>query len=228
MLVKHWMNTLVFSISADASLQKAITLQKECKVHILPVMDKQKLVGIITDRDIKRASISDKMPIDVNEAISLASTIKVRDVMTPHPVTIPYEYTMREAAEILLNNKISGAPVMDNDGKMIGIINRSDALKVLMSLTGGDKEGYLFAFSVEDQTGNIGKIVKIMRSFGCRLASILGSYEKAPLNYRNVYIRVYDLEAEKYAGLLQKLKETFKVRYVVDFILNKREIFEKD
>ncbi len=227
MLVKHWMNTLVFSIDADASLQKAINLQKECKVNTLPVMDNQKLVGIITDRDIKRASVSDKMPLDINEAISLASEIKVRDVMTPHPVTIPYEYTMQEAAEILLNNKISGAPVMDNDGKMIGIINRSDALKVLISLTGSDKKGYLFAFSVEDQAGNIGKIVKIMRDFGCRIASILGSYEKAPLNHRNVYIRVYDLESEKYTELLQKLKETLRVRYVVDFITNKREIFEE-
>ena len=227
MLVKDWMNTLVFSIDADASLEKAIKLQKECKINILPVMDNKKLIGIITDRDIKRASISDKMPLDINEAISLASTVKVRDVMTPHPITIPHEYTMQEAAEILLNNKISGAPVTDHDGKMVGIINRSDVLKVLMSLTGSDKKGYLFAFSVRDQAGNIGKIVKTMRDFGCRIASILGSYEKASLNYRDVYIRVYGLEPEKYIELLQKLKETVKVRYVLDSILNKREIFEE-
>ncbi len=227
MLVKDWMNTVVFSINADASLQKAMKLQKECKVTLLPVLDTGKLVGIITDRDIKRASISDKMPLDINEAILLASTIKVKDVMTPAPVTIPYEYTMQEAAEILLDNKISGAPVLNDNGNIVGIINRSDVLRVLISLTGSDKKGYLFAFIVEDKQGNIGRIVKIMRDFGCRVASILGSYEKAPLNYRNVYIRIYDLKQENYIELCKNLKKIVKIHYIIDFIHNKRELFEK-
>ena len=225
MLVQNWMSTGVMSIGADESIRKAIKLQKEYNVSLLPVMEDGKLIGIISDRDIKKASFSNTIPLDMNEAIYLASKVTVRDVMTPHPLTVSHELTMEEVADFLLKNRISGAPVVDNAGKIVGIITRSDALRVLISVTGGDKMGYHFGFRVEDKPGSVAAIVKVMREHGCRVASILGSYENAPDNFRNVYVRVYDVEPEEYSSLLEELKRTTKVRYVVDFILNKREIF---
>lgn len=227
MLVQNWMSTGVMSIGADDSIRKAIKLQKEYNISLLPVMEDGKLIGIISDRDIKRASFSDTIPLDMNEAIYLASKVTVRDVMTSHPLTVSYELTMEEVADFLLKNRISGAPVVDNAGKIVGIITRSDALRVLISVTGGDKMGYQFGFRVEDKPGSVAAIVKVMREHGCRVASILGSYENAPANFRNVYIRVYDVEPEEYSSLLEELKEITKVRYVVDFILNKRQIFSE-
>jgi len=225
MLVQNWMSTGVMSIGADESIRKAIKLQKEYNISLLPVMEDGKLIGIISDRDIKKASFSNTIPLDMNEAIYLASKVTVRDVMTPHPLTVSHELTMEEVADFLLKNRISGAPVVDNAGKIVGIITRSDALRVLISVTGGDKMGYQFGFRVEDKPGSVAAIVKVMREHGCRVASILGSYENAPDNFRNVYVRVYDVEPEEYSSLLEELKRTTKVRYVVDFILNKREIF---
>lgn len=228
MIVRDWMTTVVFSIEADAPLQKAIKLQKEFNVDLIPVIDDGGgLVGVITDRDIKRASISDKIPLDINEAIFLVSSIKVKDVMTSNPITIPDEYTMQEAAEILLNNRISGAPVVNDKENIVGILNRSDALRVLISFTGSDKKGFLFSFFVKDQPGNVGKIARTIRSYGARVASILSSAEKAPLNYRNVLIKVYDLKRENYEALINELKEFSTLRYIVDFMHAKRKFFEE-
>ena len=226
MLVKNWMSTGVLSIAAEDSIQKAIRLQKENSIHILPVIEKEKLVGVVTDRDIKRASMSDTIPLDINEAAYLASKIKVKDVMTPHPFTVPPDHTVEEAAGLLLKCGISSAPVVDKEGKIVGIITRSDALRVLISLTGGNKLGYLFAFRVEDKPGSVTKVVNLIREHGGRTASILSTDQNTASNYRNVYIRVYDMPPETFQLFLKQLKEIVTVRYVIDFILNKREIFE--
>lgn len=60
------------------STYKAIKLQKERDINILPVIEKERLVGIVTDKDIKKASVPDGLPLDLCEAIYLSSGIKIR------------------------------------------------------------------------------------------------------------------------------------------------------
>ena len=226
MLVSEWMSKMVFSIDVDASLSKAIKLQKECNVNMFPVLDDGKLVGIITDRDIKRASISDTMPLDINEAIYLASTVLIRDVMTPNPITIPSDYTMEEAAEVLLSNRIAGAPVLDKSGKLVGVVNRSDILKVIILLTGGNKKSFQYALRVEDKSGSVSQIVHLMRDYGCRFSSLLTTYHKVPPGSRDVYVRVYGIDDDVAVKLIDKLNEVAQVHYVVDTIGKRRRIIE--
>ncbi len=229
MLVKDWMSTGVMSIDADDSIQRAIQLQKTHGASILPVMEKGKLVGIITDRDIKRASAPDVMPIDIDEAIYLTTKIKARQVMTPHPFTVSFEQTVEEAAEMLLKNKISGAPVVDNNGHIVGIINRSDILRTMMCCTGSDRMGYQIAFSVKDLPGSTREIINLVRNRKGRVATILSTskHVKTP-GYRNVFLRIHDIDPEEIPPLLEEIKEKARLLYIVDFFLNKREIFDKN
>ena len=224
MLVSEWMSKVVFSIDADASLAEVIKLQKECKVNMFPVLDNGELVGVITDRDIKRASISDTMPLDINEAIYLASTVLIRDIMTPNPITIPSDYTMEEAATILLTNRIAGAPVLDKNGKLVGVVNRSDVLKAVILLTGGNKKSFQYAMRVEDKSGSVARIIHLMRDNGCRFASVLATYHQVPAGSRDVYIRVYGIEDDVAVNLIDKLNEIAQVHYVVDTIGKRRRI----
>ena len=85
-------------------------------------MRKDKLVGILTDRDLKRASASDATLLDVHELNYLLTKVKVADIMSKNPITVPPDFTLEETASLLLHNKISGVPVMAADGKVIGII----------------------------------------------------------------------------------------------------------
>ena len=225
LLVENWMNPNVITVDADDSMLDATKILKEHNIRHLPVVEKGKLVGVITDRDLKRASPSDATTLEAHELLYLIATIKVREIMTKNPITVPYNYTIEEAAELLLQAKISGMPVVDKDGDVIGTITQTDLFKVLISLTGVGKKGVQFAFLLEDRAGSIKEVADIIRSYGGRMASILSSYEKAPEGHRYVYIRMYDVDQTKMPQLKEELKKKAKVLYIVDSRDNKREIF---
>ena len=225
LLVENWMNPNVVTVDADDSMLDATKILKEHNIRHLPVLEKGKLVGVITDRDLKRASPSDATTLEAHELLYLIATIKVREIMTKNPITVPYNYTIEEAAELLLQAKISGMPVVDKDGDVIGTITQTDLFKVLISLTGVGKKGVQFAFLLEDRAGSIKEVADIIRSYGGRMASILSSYEKAPEGHRYVYIRMYDVDREKMPQLKEALKKKAKVLYIVDSRDDKREIF---
>jgi acetoin utilization protein AcuB len=225
LLVENWMNPKVVTVDADDSMLDATKLLKEHGIRRLAVLEKGKLVGIITDRDLKRASPSDATTLEAHELLYLIANIKVREIMTKKPITVPYNYTIEEAAEILLQAKISGMPVVDKDGTVVGMITQTDLFKVLISLTGVGKKGVQFAFLLEDRAGSIKEVADIIRSYGGRMASILSSYEKAPEGHRYVYIRMYDVDRAKMPQLKEDLKKKAKVLYIVDSRENKREIF---
>jgi acetoin utilization protein AcuB len=225
LLVENWMNPNVITVDADDSMLDATKILKEHNIRHLPVLEKGKLVGVITDRDLKRASPSDATTLEAHELLYLIATIKVREIMTKNPITVPYNYTIEEAAELLLQAKISGMPVVDKDGDVIGTITQTDLFKVLISITGVGKKGVQFAFLLEDRAGSIKEVADIIRSYGGRMASILSSYEKAPEGHRYVYIRMYDVNRDKMPQLKEDLKKKAKVLYIVDSRDNKREIF---
>ena len=225
MLVRNWMSKPVITIDSNDSMQEAMKLLKQHQIPMLPVMKKDKLVGIVTDRDLKRASASDATTLEVHELLFLISKIKVKDIMTKDPVTIPVDFTVEEATEILLKNKISGAPVVDEKGQLVGAITKGDMFRVLISLTGVGKKGIQFAFQVEDRPGSIKELADIIRKFGGRMVSILSSYEDVPEGYRKVFIRMYGVEREKLPELEKELKEKSTLLYVVDHRENRREIF---
>ena len=82
MLVKNWMSKNAITANINDSMQDAMKYLKEHDIHMLPVMKKGKLVGIITDRDLKKASASDATTLEVHELLYLLMKIKVKDIMT--------------------------------------------------------------------------------------------------------------------------------------------------
>ncbi len=225
MLVKDWMSKTVVTVDVNDSMHGAMKLLKQNNISMLPVMKKGKLVGIVTDRDLKRASASDATTLEVHELLFLITKIKVQEIMTKDPVTIPVDFTVEEAAEVLLENKISGAPVVDPDGKVIGTITKGDLFRVLIALTGVGKRGIQFAFEVEDRPGSIRELADIIRRYGGRMVSILSTYEHVREGYRKVFIRMYGVERDQLPRLEKELGEKAKYLYLVDHRENRREIF---
>ena len=225
MLVRNWMSKNVVSADVDDSMHDAMRLMKQNNIRMLPVMKKGKLVGIITDRDLKRASASDATTLDIHELLYLVSRIKIKDIMTKDPVTVPPDYTVEETAELLLENKISGAPVVDQKGDVVGTITQTDLFRVLISLTGIGKGGIQFAFQIEDRAGSIKELADIIRKYGGRMVSILTSYDGVPEGYRRVYIRMHSIARDKLQTLKEELSRIAALLYIVDHRENKREIF---
>ena len=227
MLVKDWMTKTVITIDVKDSMQDAINSLKEYEIPMLPVMKKGKLAGIVTDRDLKRVSPSSTTTLEVHELLFLISEIKVRSIMTKDPITVSSDFTVEEAAEVFLRKGISGAPVVDQEGQIVGTITKEDLFRVLISLTGIGRRGIQFAFQIEDHPGIIKELADIIRQYGGRMVSILSTYEGMPTGYRKVFIRMLGVEREKLPQLEDDLREKANLLYVVDHRENRREIFEQ-
>jgi acetoin utilization protein AcuB len=225
MLVKNWMSKNVIFVDAKESMHDAMKLMKENKIRMLPVREEGELAGIITDRDIKRASASDATTLEIHELTYLMIRIKVKDIMNKNPITVRFDHTLEETAEVLLNHKISGVPVVGDDGGVVGIITQTDLFRAVISMTGIGKRGIQFAFQLEDRPGSIKDVCDIIRKYDGRMVSILSSYEGVPEGYRKVYIRVYSIDRSKLQQLKDEFRENFTVPYIVDHLEDKREIF---
>ena len=225
MLVSNWMSKEVVTIDVNDSMQDAMKLMKQNDIRMLPVVKNGKLVGILTDRDLKKASASDATTLDVHELLYLVSKIKVQDVMTKNAITVQQNYTIEETAEVLLKNKISGVPVVDQNGEIVGTITQTDLFRVIISLTGVGTRGIQFAFQLDDRPGSIKEVCDVIRRFNGRIVSILTSYEGVADGYRKVYIRIHSIERAKLQQLKEELSRMAALIYMVDHRENKREIY---
>ncbi len=219
MLIKGWMTTEVITIEEDTSMMKAGQIMKENGISRLPVMRNGKLAGIITDRDIKEASPSKATTLDVHELYYLLSELKVKDIMSRSIITCGQEDTVEKAAVVMLENNVSGLPVVDNSGKLVGIITKGDVFKVLISITGIYRGGVQFAFNLPDKPGTIKQVADVIRAHGARMVSILTSYDSCEEDCRHVFIRIMDMEQEKLNALTKELDENFILLYTVKDIL---------
>ena len=227
MLVKNWMSKHIITVDVNDSMQDAIKQLKEHNVRMLPIMKKGKLTGIITDRDLKRASASDATTLEVHELLYLLTKIKVKDIMTRDVITVPPDFTVEETAQVLQKNKISGAPVVDANGKLVGTIAQTDLFEVLISLTGVGNGGMQFGLQVEDRPGSIKEVADIFRNYGGRMVSILSSYDGVPEGYRKVYIRLRSIQRSELQTMIQEIESKAKLLYMVDHKKNHRKIFEE-
>ena len=97
MLVRNWMNRKVIKVNADDYMLDATKAIKEHDIRMLPVTKDGNLVGVITDRDLKRASASDATSLEVHELLYIIANIKIEEIMTRNPITVCYDHTVEEA-----------------------------------------------------------------------------------------------------------------------------------
>lgn len=131
-LVKDWMTRDVVTVSPEMTLPEAHRLMEEKKIRRLPVIEAGKLVGIVTRGDIRGAEPSVATSLSIWEVNYLLAKLKIGEIMTARPVTIAAEETIGEAARLMLEKKISGLPVVDQAGHLVGIITESDIFRLVV------------------------------------------------------------------------------------------------
>ncbi len=129
-LVSNWMTPNPITISPKITLPEAQKLMKQKKIRRLPVEDRGKLVGIVTLGDLRGAEPSDASTLSIFEAHYLLAKLTIEKIMTWEPITIRPDATIQQAAQIMLEHKVGGLPVVDND-KLVGMITESDIFRVL-------------------------------------------------------------------------------------------------
>ncbi len=201
MIVENWMTKKVVTVEPDESLSEAINILKRNKIRRLPVVKDGKLIGIVTDRDLKEASPSKVTSLDIWELHYLMSKIKVKSVMTKKVLTVSPKSTVEHAAILMHDNKIGGLPVLENK-ELVGIITEHDIFGALITITGARHPSYRLSLVIPDKPGSIKEICDLMREFEFKCISILTTYENLRKGKRKIILR---FQAEKkWATEIQK------------------------
>jgi acetoin utilization protein AcuB len=122
----------VVTLSPDQTLREAIELLRARHIRHLPVVEEDsRLVGIVTDRDVKQATPSLHSGVDRAEYERILAETSIAQVMTREPITITPATPLRTAVMIFIDNKVGAVPVVD-EGRLIGIVSEIDLLRVLL------------------------------------------------------------------------------------------------
>lgn len=214
MIIKDWMTADVITVDPEASMMRAAKLMKEKNIRRVPVVDdKGRLVGILSDRDIKEASPSKATTLDVHELYYLLSEIKVKNIMTPNPLTIKDSDTVVRCAAIMHDKKISGLPVLDDNGKLVGIMTQNEVYRVLLSITGVYHGGVQLGLNLPDERGSLKEVLDCLRAHKAQVISILTSYDQVEDGHRKVFIRIKDMDK----SALNDLRQELTGKYTLDF-----------
>jgi acetoin utilization protein AcuB/CBS domain-containing protein len=131
--IRFWMRAPAISVSPITPVSEALAIMHEHDIRRLPVVrDTGELQGIITQGDIRGAEVLRASGMDPFAIAAALRHITVAQVMTEQPVVVTPETGLREAALLMLENKIGGLPVVDADERVVGIITESDLLEALL------------------------------------------------------------------------------------------------
>jgi acetoin utilization protein AcuB len=138
MNVSQWMTKSVMTIKPKDSLRHARERLAKYRINQLPVVVDDKLVGIVTDRDVRDAYPSSLRLFYGKDIDEFGDSHTVEEVMTYNVVAISPKTSLREAAQRLRRQRFGALPVVDN-GKLVGIVTRSDLLDALLAEAAPEK-----------------------------------------------------------------------------------------
>jgi acetoin utilization protein AcuB len=130
--VSDWMTTQVLAVEAFDSIGTARRIMAKHRINQLPVLEADKLIGIVTDRDIRDAYPTSMMIHRGKEIDRFADSYTVEAVMTLNVMSVHPETPLAHAVTLLRRHRIGSLPVVQG-GKLVGIITRSDVLDFVLS-----------------------------------------------------------------------------------------------
>ena len=175
MLVRERMTRNPIFIRPDTPVTEAQALMKREKIHHLPVLDKdEKMVGIVTEKDLLYASPSVATTLSVFEMTSLLAKLKVDKVMSREVISIAEEVPLEEAARIMADRGIGGLPIVRGKA-VVGIITESDLFRIFIELFGARQKGIRAAVTMPNEKGTLAKITAAISAAGGNIIA-LGTY----------------------------------------------------
>jgi acetoin utilization protein AcuB len=130
--VKDWMTSAVQVAERDTSVADAYSTMMQNGIRRLPVVEHGKLVGIVTLGDLREARPSSATSLSIYELNYLLAKLTLGQVMTHEPYTVTAATPIQQAARIMLERKVSGLPVVDEDNRPVGIITETDIFRMLI------------------------------------------------------------------------------------------------
>lgn len=173
--IEQVMTKNVITVVPETTLQQALTIAKEKKIRHLPVLDGNRLVGLVSDRDLRSVCPSILCPEDPE----LLQNTLIKDIMHTDVITIhPLDF-LEEAARLLYEYKIGCLPVVRNN-ELVGIVTETDILRAMVEILGLLKPGAHFEIDVPNRPGVLAEIAGIIKKHGVNIISVILTPGKSP------------------------------------------------
>jgi acetoin utilization protein AcuB len=191
MLVADVMQAAVVTITPKTSLPEAVRLAQHRGIRHLPVVEHDQLVGIVSDRDLKRAMASPATSLEVHELRYLLDAITVDEIMTRAVITVGRTFAIEEAARLMLKEKVSALPVTEQ-GRLIGIVTETDVLELFVRGMGAGQPSSRIDVRLPEDTATLADLVHTVEEASVAISSIMTLADRA--GHKDVVIRVRSID----------------------------------
>ncbi len=216
MFVGKKMTRNLVTVTGDTSILKVKNLLKQHNIDQLPVVEGRKLIGIITDRDIRANSPSPASTLSVHELNYLLSNMKAADAMTRKVFTTTPGATIEEAARLINDKRVNSLPVVAGE-ELVGLITTCDLLNVLLDFMGVQSApSGRVELRLSSNIGEIAKIASIINDMGLRIVSLVSTIDKDDSDVRPTLVRVSTDNTDELCGVLEDAGYTVVNEYKME------------
>ena len=209
LLVRDWMTEHLVTLSPEASVAEALTLCRKRRIRHIPILEEGRLVGIVSDRDLRDASPALGDP----ERARTLQEIPVADVMSREVITVDPQDSIENAAQQMYELKIESLPVVSEgasaDGgsavakeEVLGIVTSSDVMRALVTLAGLPEPGCRIEVSVHNREGILAEVAGKIRELEVDIVSVLSD----PDRRSGQRTMVFQLATADPSSVMQNLK----------------------
>ncbi len=172
MFVAKRMTPNPITIESTTTIADASELMRKHKFRRLPVVDKGRLVGIVTDRDLRTVAPSPATSLSIFELNYLLAKMQVKDIMHKDVITIPVDATIEEAALLMSTRHIGGLVVVGDKDSVVGVITETDIFNSFVEIMGLKEGKTRFTFKVSNQVGVLHDITRVFKDLGINISSL--------------------------------------------------------
>ena len=209
LLVQDWMTRNLVTLSPEASVAEALTLCRERRIRHIPILEEGRLVGIVSDRDLRDASPALGDP----ERASALQEIRVEDVMTREVITVDPQDSIENAAQEMYELKIESLPVVAEESvadegpvvaeeELLGIVTSSDVMRALVMLVGLSEPGCRIEVQAPSRAGTLAEAVGKIQGLEVDIVSVLSDPDLRSGNRT----MVFQLATADPSSVIQSLK----------------------
>jgi acetoin utilization protein AcuB len=209
LLVRDWMTEHLVTLSPEASVAEALTLCRKRRIRHIPILEEGRLVGIVSDRDLRDASPALGDP----ERARTLQEIRVADVMSREVITVHPQDSIENAAQQMYELKIESLPVVSEgavadagstvaEEEVLGIVTSSDVMRALVTLAGLPEPGCRIEVSVPNREGILAEVAGKIRDLEVDIVSVLSD----PDRRSGKRTMVFQLATADPSSVMQSLK----------------------
>jgi acetoin utilization protein AcuB len=203
MYIGQVMHTDLVTVSPETTLVEARELIERHGIeHLLVVDTKGKLLGIVSDRDLKLNWASPATSLSMHELHYLLQRVQVGAIMVRAVTTVSPATTIERAAYIMQMGRISSLPVMDGD-ELVGIVTRTDVMTVLLQAIGMSDESLRLGVLVDDRIGRLAEVTSLLKEQRINIRSLFCWPVTGYADISHLVIRVNKADGEKAFAALE-------------------------